>query len=34
VLALLRDEIELAMVLTGAPTPDQVTRNHVKAAPR
>ena len=34
VLALLRDEIELAMVLTGAASPDALTRNHVRPAPR
>ena len=34
VLALLREEIELAMVLTGAASPDMVTRNHVRPAPR
>ena len=34
VLALLREEIELAMVLTGAPSPDKLTRNHVRPAPR
>jgi isopentenyl diphosphate isomerase/L-lactate dehydrogenase-like FMN-dependent dehydrogenase len=32
VLELLRDEIELALVLTGCPSPDEVTRAHVKAA--
>ncbi len=34
VLELLREEIELAMVLTGAATPDAITRNHVRPAPR
>jgi isopentenyl diphosphate isomerase/L-lactate dehydrogenase-like FMN-dependent dehydrogenase len=34
VLALLREEIELAMVLTGAASPDKLTRNHVRTAPR
>jgi isopentenyl diphosphate isomerase/L-lactate dehydrogenase-like FMN-dependent dehydrogenase len=34
VLGLLREEIELAMVLTGAASPDGITRNHVRAAPR
>ena len=34
VLGLLREEIELAMVLTGASSPEAVTRNHVRAAPR
>ena len=34
VLELLREEIELAMVLTGASSPGAVTRNHVRAAPR
>jgi isopentenyl diphosphate isomerase/L-lactate dehydrogenase-like FMN-dependent dehydrogenase len=34
VLELLREEIELAMVLTGAASPDAVTRSHVRPAPR
>ena len=34
VLELLREEIELAMVLTGAASPAEVTRSHVRAAPR
>ena len=34
VLELLREEIELAMVLTGAASPDAVTRSHIKPAPR
>ena len=34
VLDLLREEIELAMVLTGAASPEAITRNHVKPAPR
>jgi isopentenyl diphosphate isomerase/L-lactate dehydrogenase-like FMN-dependent dehydrogenase len=34
VLELLREEIELAMILTGAATPEAVTRSHVKPAPR
>jgi isopentenyl diphosphate isomerase/L-lactate dehydrogenase-like FMN-dependent dehydrogenase len=33
VLDLLREEIELAMVLTGAASPAEVTRAHVRAAP-
>jgi isopentenyl diphosphate isomerase/L-lactate dehydrogenase-like FMN-dependent dehydrogenase len=33
VLELLREEIELAMILTGAASPDAVTRSHVRAAP-
>ncbi len=33
VLDLLREEIELAMVLTGAASPGDVTRNHVRRAP-
>lgn len=34
VLELLREEIELAMILTGAASPEAVTRSHVKPAPR
>ena len=34
VLELLREEIELAMVLTGAASPAAVTRSHVQPAPR
>ena len=33
VLELLRDEIELAQVLLGCPTPDDVTRAHVMRRP-
>jgi 4-hydroxymandelate oxidase len=33
VLELLREEIELALVLVGCPSPDSVTRAHVAAAP-
>ncbi|HZO58624.1 MAG TPA: alpha-hydroxy acid oxidase [Solirubrobacterales bacterium] len=33
VLELLREEIELAMVLTGAAAPDALNRTHVRAAP-
>jgi len=32
VLELLREEIELALVLTGSPTPESVTRDHVAPA--
>jgi isopentenyl diphosphate isomerase/L-lactate dehydrogenase-like FMN-dependent dehydrogenase len=34
VLELLREEIELAMVLVGCATPDALGRSHVRAAPR
>jgi isopentenyl diphosphate isomerase/L-lactate dehydrogenase-like FMN-dependent dehydrogenase len=34
VLELLRDEIELALLLLGCASPDQVTREHVAARPR
>jgi isopentenyl diphosphate isomerase/L-lactate dehydrogenase-like FMN-dependent dehydrogenase len=34
VLELLREEIELAMVLTGAAKPHELDRSHVRAAPR
>ena len=34
VLELLREEIELAMILTGAASPDAITRNHVRPVPR
>jgi isopentenyl diphosphate isomerase/L-lactate dehydrogenase-like FMN-dependent dehydrogenase len=34
VLELLRDEVALALVLTGCSTPDAVTRDHVGRAPR
>jgi isopentenyl diphosphate isomerase/L-lactate dehydrogenase-like FMN-dependent dehydrogenase len=34
VLGLLREEIELAMILTGAASPEGITRSHVRAAPR
>jgi isopentenyl diphosphate isomerase/L-lactate dehydrogenase-like FMN-dependent dehydrogenase len=33
VLELLREEIELALVLLGCPSPDDVTREHVMRRP-
>jgi isopentenyl diphosphate isomerase/L-lactate dehydrogenase-like FMN-dependent dehydrogenase len=34
VLEILREEIELAMALMGAPRPDLITAEHVRARPR